>query len=115
MGNKLDISGTGTNNLVFEYVLVADDKGDIPYYRDSASLVLSNNATITVSGTKTPANTTLPAPSSLVSSATQAAPTCSNNPCNTGSVVSITVDFTEAVIVNGVPHFDFIKWSNSNL
>jgi hypothetical protein len=54
------------------------------------------------SGT-TPTSTGVGTASTASTSVTQATPSCSANPCSAGSVVTITVDFTEAVIVNGVP------------
>ena len=37
------------------------------------------------------------------SNVTQARPACTTSPCNAGSAVTITVNFTQAVNVNGVP------------
>jgi hypothetical protein len=62
-------------------------------------LPFTANSTETAPATTT--NTVVPV--NVATNVTQATPTCSTNPCTTGSVVTITVNFTEAVLVNGVP------------
>ncbi|MFT3891575.1 MAG: putative Ig domain-containing protein [Anaerolineales bacterium] len=97
------ISGSGTNTLTFQYVVIAGDASPDLDYQSTAALAL--NGGIILSGSSTPAILTLPAPGEVISIAGQhnividgiafGILTTSLSPTYTSGPVTFTVTFDD--------------------